>query len=123
MLNKRKVGLMRRTYPLQNYLRNISKHEFSTYKSPCHSTQHPHPPNSSKPLQNTPIQPSICFLHFKHVFLHPHIYYTLDHQLDLCNMLFDSRESPWFSGDPCRQPFHNLSPSRDQPTVIQDDSG
>src|SRR5258708_14093266 len=102
MLNQKIAGLMRRTYTLQNYLRNISKNEFSTYKSPHHSTQHPHPPNSSKPLQNTPTQLSICFLHFKHVFLHPRICYMLDHQLDLHNTLFDSTESPWFSGDPCR---------------------
>src|SRR5258708_1059086 len=34
MLNQRIAGLMRRTYTLQNYLRNISKHEFSTYKKP-----------------------------------------------------------------------------------------
>src|SRR5260370_7470696 len=119
MLNQRTAGLMRRTYTLQNYLRNISKHEFSTYKSPCHSTQHPHPPNSSKPLQNTSIQSSICFLRFKHVFLHPRICYTLDHQLDLRNMLFDSRESPWFSEDPPTPPFHALSPPRDHPSCIQ----
>src|SRR5260221_9190446 len=123
MLNQRTAGLMRRTYTLQNYLRNISKHEFSTYKSPCHSTQHPHPPNSSKPLQNIPIQPSICFLHFKHVFLHPCICYMLDHQLNLHNTLFNPREPPWFSRDPHRRPFHDLSPSRDQSTVIQNDSG
>src|SRR5258708_29071943 len=123
MLNQRTAGLMRRTYTLQNYLRNISKHEFTRYKSPRHSTQHPHPPNSSKPLQNIPIQPSICFLRFKHVFLHPRICYTLDHQLDLRNTLFDSRESPWFSGDPRRRPFHDLSPSVDQPPVIQNNIG
>src|SRR5258708_31047145 len=122
MLNQRTARSMRRTYMLQNYLRNISKHEFSTYKSPHQSTQFFHPPNSSKPLQNTSIQPSICFLCFKHVFLHPRICYTINHQLDLCNMLFDSRESPWFSKDPRRQPFHDLSPSGDQPTVIQNDS-
>src|SRR5258708_22767892 len=105
MLNQKTAGLMRRTYTLQNYLRNISKHEFSTYKSPCHSTQHPHPPNSSKPLQNTPIQSSICFLSFKHVFLHPRIFYTLDHHLDLRNTLFDSRESTRFTAVPRIRPF------------------
>src|SRR5258708_17384216 len=58
MLNQRTAGSMRRTYTLQNYLRNISKHEFSTYKSPRHSTQHPHPPNYSKatPEHSNPTQ-------------------------------------------------------------------